>query len=146
MVALVEHRRALRAEARERRRFEALLHEGMGQVDQVQHAFKRVFELGIDERQLGYDAAFTDHEAAVVGAGRKLATLAGLASGEPGLAVIFSDCATMAIPIARSVNWHDAHELARRYANYFTLQYKGLAEMAGQAEPETWLVGAAPRP
>lgn len=144
VVALIEHRRARRAEARERRRFEALLHEGMGQVDQVQHAFKRVFELGVNGRQSGYDAAFNDHEATVVEAGRKLATLAGLASGEPSLAVIFSDCAEVAIPIGRSLSWQDTHELARRNANYFMLQYKSLAEVAGQAEPETWLVDVAP--
>lgn len=144
VVAFVEHRRARRAEAKERRRFEALLHEGLGQVDEVQHAFKRLFELGINGRRLGYDAAFDEHETRVAEAGRKLATLAGLASGEPSLAVIFSDCAAAAIPIGRGVYWQDAHELARRNANYFMLQYKSLAEMAGQAEPESWLVDAAP--
>lgn len=135
VVAFVEHQRARRAERKETRRFEALLHEGMGQVDEVQHAFTRLFELGINGRQLGYDAAFDEQETRVPEAGRKLATLSSLAAGEPSLAVIFSDCAAAATPIGRGVYWQDAHEQARRNANYFMLHHKSLAEMAGQAEP-----------
>jgi len=142
VVAFVEHLRARRAEAKESRRFQALLHEGMGQVDEIQHAFTRLFELSTDGRQLGYDAAFTEHETRVLEAGRKLSTLTGLASGEPSLALIFSDCAAAATPIGRGVYWQDAHEQARRNANDFMLHYKELAKMAGQADPERWLVDA----